>query len=436
MKLNSFDSIFKIGIDHVISVREKHRIRYVNRVLFFGICSTIIFSGINFHFGLEKATVVLLSIIPFYFFSFYLNSKGRNVLSPVLSIFVATTAISAIAYDIKADIGIQYILFSITGLPALCLPKENKVTMLSLIIYIFIMAGIILTLNFNNEAKTLISPENVTYLYFLNFFQASSLFIFKITVTLQEMDNRYDAYLENHSKLENQTRMSDLGRLTAGIAHEINNPLTVIKGASSFCLKRIEGGNLETPRLKTELKRMSKHVERVVKIIEGLRFVSRDGSKDNFESKSIGAVIKDAYELCSYKLNGEGVNSSFVPLFSETKCSIRVVQIEQVIFSLISNAIDALENQSEKNITVLMSESNRDVFIRVRDNGPGIPNEIKGEVLKPFFTTKPVGEGTGLGLSVAAEIIKNHNGQLSIEESLEGASFLIRLPKEQSLKAA
>lgn len=78
-----------------------------------------------------------------------------------------------------------------------------------------------------------------------------------------------------------------------------------------------------------------------------------------------------------------------------------------------------------------MSESNKRVSIRIKDNGPGIPKEIRIEVIKPFFTTKPIGKGTGLGLSVAFEIIEKHQGKLIIEDSLEGASFLIELPKSQ-----
>ena len=105
------------------------------------------------------------------------------------------------------------------------------------------------------------------------------------------------------------------------------------------------------------------------------------------------------------------------------------------------SAIFFCSEQEEKNISIVVSEGNKDVFIRVRDNGPGIPAKIKREVLKPFFTTKPVGKGTGLGLSIASEIIQKHNGHLIVEDSLEGASFLIRLPKvikknDQESKAA
>jgi two-component system sensor histidine kinase DctS len=303
------------------------------------------------------------------------------------------------------------------------------------------MAATIIFFDFDQKGMTLLPPENIKSFHFFVFLQASGLFIFKITSNLAEMNNRYRAYLQKHSKLENQTRMSDLGRLTAGIAHEINNPLTVIRGSSSYCLKRLRNNQLDNQRLKSELTKVTKHVDRIVKIVEGLRFVSRDASHDPFESFKVNEVIKEAYELCRYKLTSEGVTSTFVPLCTPSTCNMRIVQIEQVIFTLISNAIDAFGEQQEKNISIVLSEGNKDIFIRIRDNGPGIPANIRNEVLKPFFTTKPVGKGTGLGLSIASEIIKKHNGDLTVEDSLEGASFLIRLPKliqneDQQAKAA
>ncbi|GEM_PF-2717027 len=441
MKLKFIDPILNIGLKHVVGVREEHRVRFINRMLFFGFCSSIFFIIVNSYYGLERPTYLAISSLPILGFSYYLNSLGYNRLSAWFSLFFMSALIMAISYDIKSDLGFHYLLFAILGLPGFTLPVQKRKSILTLMGAVLAMIATIIFFDFDQKGMTVIPVENIQSIRLLVFLQASALYIFKVLSNLTEMNNRYNAYLENNSKLENQTRMSDLGRLTAGIAHEINNPLTVIRGSSSYCLKRLRNNQLDNQRLKSELTKVTKHVDRVVKIVEGLRFVSRDATNDTFEPHDVNEAIKDAYELCRYKLTSEGVTSNFVPLYTQATCNIRIVQIEQVVFTLISNAIDAFGEQEEKNISIVVSEGNKDVFIRVRDNGPGIPAKIKREVLKPFFTTKPVGKGTGLGLSIASEIIQKHNGHLIVEDSLEGASFLIRLPKvikknDQESKAA
>jgi signal transduction histidine kinase len=373
---------------------------------------------------------ICLSITFCFLGCFYLNVKGKNALSPFLAITTAASAIVLTAYVIKADVGLHYLLFPILGLTAFTLPANNKPLIIGTMVFVLTCAFSILYLDLAKYGNYELKGLEAEIMHFSVFGVTGFIFVFKILINLDEMDKRFNSYLENQSKIEGQTRMSDLGRLMAGIAHEINNPLAVIKGSASFCLKRIDKNQIDPERTKKELTRISSHVERVVKIIEGLRFVSRDGSQDPMEPYSINETIREAYELCRYKLQEKGVQSNLVPLHSdETKCAIKLVQIEQVVFSIVSNAIDAIEEQTDKKIDIKMSESNSSVFIRISDNGPGVPKQIRSEVIKPFFTTKPVGKGTGLGLSVAVEILEKHKGSLTIEDSLDGASFLIELPK-------
>lgn len=434
MVLSFFSKLFNLGVNHVYSYDEVHRVRYVNRMMVVGFIGAFLFIGVNYYLKL---------IIPFYlciglFFTFglclYLNHIGKNVLSPLIGINITTVATVVTAYTNIGDVGLHYLLFPILGLTAFTLPNKQRGLIISTLVFILGCAFSILFFDLASKGIYPLDEKGVELLHFTVFGVTGMIFVFKIMINLDEMDKRFNSYIENQSKLEGQTRMSDLGRLMAGIAHEINNPLAVIKGSASFCLKRLEKGTIEPERTKKELDRISHHVGRVVKIIEGLRFVSRDGSQDPMEPHSINNTIREAYELCRYKLQEKSVDSSFVPLHSDdTKCAIKLVQIEQVIFSIVSNAIDALGNQQEKKVDIIMSESNESVFIRIKDNGPGIPKEIRSEVVKPFFTTKPVGKGTGLGLSVAFEIIEKHSGKLTIEDSVEGATFLIELPKTKEL---
>lgn len=427
-----FSWLFNLGLQHVYSYNEVHRVRYINRMLVVGAIGSLFFIALNLYLSLTISFYTCVVLGTVFIFCFYLNDKGHNALSPFLAIVATSIATAITAYVNKADVGLHYILFPVLGLTAFTLPSKNKPLIFFTMLIVLICAFTIIFFDFGSKGIYPM-PESDARIFHLSVFAVTgAIFIFKIFINLDEMDKRFNSYIENQSKLEGQTRMSDLGRLMAGIAHEINNPLAVIKGSASFCLKRIEKDQIDPERTKKELERISHHVGRVVKIIEGLRFVSRDGSQDPMEPHSINQTISEAYELCCYKLQEKHVDSSFTPLHSDdTKCDIKLVQIEQVIFSIVSNAIDALENQKEKSIDITMSESNESVSIRIKDNGPGIPKEIRSEVVKPFFTTKPIGKGTGLGLSVAFEIIEKHQGKLIIEDSLEGASFLIELPKSQ-----
>lgn len=226
------------------------------------------------------------------------------------------------------------------------------------------------------------------------------------------------------------SRLVALGEMSAGIAHEINNPLSVIL-MSSQQLKNL----IEDPKLGVELHeklskiadRLLKTTDRITKIIDALRTFSRDGSKDAPQPAKIKNLINDALELSSTRIKNKidlkvNVNNP------EETVMCRSVEISQVVMNLVNNSYDAIEALPAPWIEVSTYNKNGFLEISVTDSGSGIPPAIRAKIMEPFFTTKPVGKGTGIGLSISSGIMLTHGGSLAIDESCPNTRFIMRLP--------
>lgn len=230
-------------------------------------------------------------------------------------------------------------------------------------------------------------------------------------------------------KLTASTRLAGLGQMAGGIAHEINTPLCVISLLSYQLLEQLEDDTLEPVQLKKSLVSISTTVDRIAKIIQGLRVFSRDGSQDAVSELSLAQVAENALALCSEKLKSKKIDLQVElgphPLFFMG----REVEISQVIFNLLSNAHDATEATLNPWIKVESKDLGNMIELSVSDNGHGVPSDIRSRIMEPFFTTKPIGQGTGLGLSVSKGVVEMHKGQLKLDESAENTRFVMTLHK-------
>ena len=235
-------------------------------------------------------------------------------------------------------------------------------------------------------------------------------------------------------QLASQLKMASLGEMASGIAHEINNPLTIILGRSQQALKALEVGDLDPIKTKKNLEVISSTTDRIAKIVSGLHSFSRNSNKDPMILKSINKIIEETLALCSEKFKFNGVDLKVMAEF-DGLVNCRPAQLSQVILNLLNNAFDAIVKNEEKWVKIELQDKKENGFvIIITDSGKGIPTAIAEKIMQPFFTTKEIGKGTGLGLSISKGIIEAHNGTLSINSLSPNTQFIIKLPHPNFVK--
>lgn len=239
-------------------------------------------------------------------------------------------------------------------------------------------------------------------------------------------------FMELEQLLRIEDKMSSLGRVAAGIAHEIRNPLTGIN-SYLYTLKNI-AENLEDnvifKDILTEIQSASNKIESVIKRVMDF---SKPGHP-NFSQIDINAPVQEALQLSAVTLrkNDISVTYDFSPVLP--KCLADPHMIEQVVLNLINNAVQAMSaGTGEKLLELITAADEKSVLITVSDAGPGISEDSKDKIFDPFYTTKS--DGSGIGLSLCQRIITDHSGSIRIETNQwNGASFIIELPITHKIK--
>ena len=234
-------------------------------------------------------------------------------------------------------------------------------------------------------------------------------------------------------RLENIIRQSDkmsaVGQLAAGVAHEINNPLGVILGFAQASLRRIQPGEM----LELPLKSIEKEAVRCKNLVQDLLTFSRV-SKIEREPMDLNHTIEGALSLVTAqaKVSRIEVRRELAPDLPRFMGNTN--QIQQVIVNLANNAFDAMQDQGTLTVrTENLQEGPLSwICLKVSDTGSGIPPEIQSRIFEPFFTTKPVGKGTGLGLSLIHEIVKKHSGMIDVKSRPGLTQFIIKWPVRQA----
>ncbi|MFZ3230851.1 MAG: ATP-binding protein [Pseudobdellovibrio sp.] len=237
--------------------------------------------------------------------------------------------------------------------------------------------------------------------------------------------------IDQRGKLEYTTKMSALGEMAGGIAHEINTPLTVIQLSSEKLLMSLSSDALDfkdaRAEMNTSLERIVKTVSRISKIISGLRTFARD-SKDEIKLlTSISEIVEDTFSLCREKLSHNKTDLKFI-LDSDIKIYCNPIELSQVLLNLLNNAYDAIQDSPDRWIRVELEAFENHIYLSVVDSGHGISKDLQEKIMQPFFTTKEIGKGTGLGLSISKGIIEAHGGKLFIDTKSANTKLTIMLP--------
>ena len=241
----------------------------------------------------------------------------------------------------------------------------------------------------------------------------------------------------NETQLLQSARLVSLGQMTAGVAHELNQPLTVVETtAGDICLRLMEGMPLETDELREMMEEVRSVVDRMAGTVDHLRVFSRDVSEEPRQAMDVNEVIESGLKLMGTQLENHGIDIALDLSDALPKVWGHPHPLEQVVLNLLSNARDTVDDRAEmegagydKRIQIRTRTENDAVVIEVEDNGVGMDKTIRQRLFEPFFTTKDADRGTGLGLSIIYAIVRNHDGQITVEsEEGVGTTFRVMLP--------
>lgn len=224
------------------------------------------------------------------------------------------------------------------------------------------------------------------------------------------------------------TRFAALGEMASGIVHEINNPMTAITLNVQQAKHQLNDEPIEKAKIQERLDKILRIADRVAQIIGSMRTISRDASQDPFQSEYIQTIIDETMDIAQDKFKKHGVRLMIDCRVDDLQINCRSVQISQVILNLLNNAFDAVEQLSERWVKLSCYKEQNHLIIQIRDAGTGINPLELDRIFKPFYTTKPVGRGTGLGLSLSLKIVEEHGGKLTYEAQEKETCFQIRLP--------
>ena len=234
------------------------------------------------------------------------------------------------------------------------------------------------------------------------------------------------------AQLVQSSKMATLGEMATGVAHELNQPLNVIRMAANNVMRKMDKGEIDPQYLKEKLQRISAQTERASAIIDHMRIFGRPAGEKK-EALDIPSVVQSSMDLFREQLRLADIDVEEVYPDTCTPVLGHAVQLEQVLLNLLANSRDAVrENQNiEKGVIRISVESGeRDqwITIKVADNGGGIDPQVRERIFEPFYTTKEVGKGTGLGLSISYGIITEMGGNISAKEAEGGTEMVIWLP--------
>ena len=231
------------------------------------------------------------------------------------------------------------------------------------------------------------------------------------------------------NNLAQNSKMVALGEMSAGLSHEINNPLAIITTSADQLEFGMENPNENKEMIQISTERILRASKRIARIIQGLHDFSQGDSNEFPQRLNVQNLIDDAINLCSERFKSKGIELLQEIPTSEIFCFGQRAQLTQLLINILNNAFDAVVVTASPQIRIKVLVQDDTIFISVLDNGPGVPAQIESRIMQPFFTTKPTGQGTGLGLSISLGIARSNRGDLYLDRSQGNSCFTIQLPQ-------
>jgi signal transduction histidine kinase len=248
----------------------------------------------------------------------------------------------------------------------------------------------------------------------------------------QELTDAQQVLEKRSEQMIHHSKMTALGEMGSGMAHEINNPLTVAMGNLQLIIA--ESGK-ETPSNERVIKYATMALEynkRIQTIVRALRHYSSDWEDSAFEDADLQEILQETSSLIGTRFRESGTDLLISIGTNPIMINCRSAQISQALMALLFNSYEATKSLPDRWINLMVHESPTEVKISVIDSGSGIPKNVQDKLMQPFFTTKEVGQGKGLGLSTARAIIAQHKGTIHYDPASPNTCFVVTLPKAVS----
>lgn len=253
----------------------------------------------------------------------------------------------------------------------------------------------------------------------------------------QEIFDRERAETElkrTQDELVQATKLAALGQMSAGLSHELNQPLAAIRSYSDNAQAFL--GRAEIKSVETNLASISELTDRMARIIRNLRIYARNEPVD-IRPTSVNSAVDEALSLLEERLKSSNIDLHNDLPETEYLVSGGEVRLQQVFVNIVSNAIDAMDGTDEKRLSITTDKHEDEITISIRDTGPGLPDTNMNDIFDPFFSTKEVGEGMGLGLSISYGIVNQFGGRITARNHPEGgAVFSVTLKRATANKEA
>ncbi len=243
----------------------------------------------------------------------------------------------------------------------------------------------------------------------------------------KQLQNSYIDLTASTAQLIQTEKLGSLGTMTAGVAHELNNPMMGILNYIQYCMKKTD----KSDKRYLVLQDAERETLRCITIVENLLTFSRmeKEGEEGFRQADCAEIMQRVILLLSYRYQKEGVNITTNYTKNTPHIFVKTNNIQQVFLNFINNSLDSMEESKKKNINIDIQPAGEYVQIAITDTGCGIPKGLVKKIYEPFYTTKPPGKGTGLGLSICQSIIADHKGSITCESKLgQGTKFIISLP--------
>ncbi|MCU0499853.1 MAG: ATP-binding protein [Anaerolineae bacterium] len=248
--------------------------------------------------------------------------------------------------------------------------------------------------------------------------------------TIGMLKQIYELAKQQQTELETSRRLSALGMMATGVAHELNQPIGVIRAATTAALSDLKDDLFRLDELEPLLNRILAQSDRLHRIIQRFRERIR-GDRTAYQIVNLNALIQQTLQTsfeAQFKAHAIALEMDFDP--HDPKALVNPYQLEEVIINLLANARDALENRPNAKVNIRTRlKPNNWSEIRITDNGPGLSEDYQRHLFQPFYSTKSTEKGTGIGLYLAYEMVKSFGGQLRYDDQYRsGARFIIELP--------